>query len=297
MSFLKPLLLTSVGLIIAISAQAKEDLPPLRVGHPDLLAGCADAASQSDPAWTAYLDLLSTRLARPVLGCGMDAAQAKDALENKELDFALAEVASLEDGQATSIRPILRIRSMADSPRTEMVVVSHADEPLSDGDNLSSAEHTQIIGWTRIDMLHGTAIIERAFADHPSVTAIVDDHMSRHDEWIENEPNTDPKAAITGLADNESPHHLLMRLGRFTDLCSAQESLCEDLEVTWRGFPPISTAFAVSPEVDPDLRYRLIGIHFSMHLAHSEMMEKLAGAKNNLFEPTDPHAFKLENTL
>lgn len=278
----------------ATHAHAQDSEAPFRIGHPDLPKGCADAAAQTDETWSAYLTLLSERLGRPVIGCGYDESDAASALESGELDFAIAKIASFQDGAETSIRPILSVRAGDEAQRTELIVVSAEQEMSAEQDWRA---HAKLIGWTKNDLKRGAAVIDQVFADSDAAESHASEVIAQTDGWREGEPTEDAKTAIGSLNAEDAPSALVLPMGRFQDLCDIEKTLCEHVKPLWRGFAPISTAYTISPTVTKDVRYRLIGIHFSLHHEHPEMVARLAGEDGAAFEPTEPQAFYLKSTL
>lgn len=276
-------------------AAAQETPPPFRIGNPGLPAGCHDAATQTDPAWRDYLQLLEVRLGRPVSGCGVPASEAGEGLEDGTLDFALLHVADPAEGAEVKARPILSIRQKGTAPRTELVVLAPAK---AEGVAYTPAlgQSATLIGWSRADLVRDAAIAGHTFTDSEAARARADAIISALPDWKPGTPSQPVVAALTQLGMETAPRLVILPIGPYNETCQTYPDACKQVSVVWRGFPPISEAYAVSANVAQDVRYRLIGIHVQLHDEHPEMLAAVAGTDAAGLEPTEPQAFVFKDT-
>ena len=280
-----------------IAVHAEET--PLKVGLPDLPEGCRPAADIAAEGLKDYLTLLSSRLGQPVYGCGVKAIDAPGMLDAGELDFALASVepgAGMPDGIIT----ILRVRQPGELHRAETVIVAPGQE--SGGDIravLPTLPDKQLAAFSQGEMMILTALAEGMTLDAPDVEAQATARAGAYGAtWPPGRPLVDPVEALTRLQNGAAaPATLFITQGRFEATCLQHPEACEGIVPLWRGFVPLTSAYAIRADLPTETRYRLIGIHVLMNIQNPDIFAAVAGPGAEAFEPTEPTAFGYVSTL
>lgn len=293
-------------LMLGGTAQAAHE-GPLRVGHPKLPEGCHGAAEIDAAQWQAYLSLLGERLSRTVVGCGAEPAAAGVMLSSGDLDFALVRH-NPKSADAEGLRPILRAREKEQLPRTEIVLLVGPTEEERTTEKETRQDQYKDQGPPSVDNP-----LYAAFSMQETVALAAIENGLRLDEEKAAQraqlklmelgkvpgpdgPLIEPLEGLKKLA-NGSASSMLLTHGRLDETCRRFRDACESINMAWRGFVPISTAYAVSKDLGRETLYRLIGIHVALHLSHPEFVTILGGERAVEMEPTEESAFVFRSTL
>lgn len=272
---------------------------PLKVGLPDLPEGCRSASDVEARGLKGYLTLLSSRLGQPVHGCGVAAKEAPGLLAAGELDFALARVepgAGMPDGIIT----ILRLRQPGELHRAEAVIIAPGRQGADDIQAvLPTLPDRQLAAFSMGEMKILTALAEGMALDAPDIEAQATAQAGAYGTtWPPGRALVDPVEVLTRLkTDAAGAGTLFITEGRFGETCLKHPDVCEGITPLWRGFVPLTSAYAIRADLPTETRYRLIGVHVLMNIQHPDIFAAVAGAGTEAFEPTEPNAFGYVSTL
>ena len=288
--------LMAIWLTDDLSAHAEQ--APLKVGLPDLPEGCRPATELETEGLKDYLTLLSSRLGQPVYGCGVKSIDAPGMLDAGELDFALARVepgAGIPDGIIT----ILRVRQPGELHRAETVIIAPGQEGGDIRAVLPTLPDKQLAAFSMNEMMILTALAEGMTLDAPDVAAQATAGAGVYGAtWPPGRPLVDPVEALARLQNGAAaPATLFITQGRFEAICLKNPQACEGIEPLWRGFVPLTSAYAIRADLPTETRYRLIGIHVLMNIQNPDIFAAVAGPGAEAFEPTEPTAFGYVSTL
>ena len=263
--------------VLEPQALAQEREPGFRVGIIGQPSECHSSGdARDDPALRAYAKHLGARLGRSVELCGVDEADAVEALAAGRVDLVRLKRSAM-GADEPAVRPLMHARQKGRVARTEFVVVG-----LSNG-TIPGAEPP------RMDT--ATPLAFNA-SERESMAVLLRKEASELGD-----PDGVEAELGEALAGAQGEEHFVVNVGRYTVFCQENEALCSRFNIAWRGFSPLNAAWCVRQDLDKELRYRILGIHAVLHSENPQAFIGVAGESADAFEPTEPWAFRFVNTL
>jgi len=272
----------------------QDDAPAaLRIGHPDLDAGCHGESNLTDAGWVTYVRQVSLRMGREVLVCGASFEQAADQLAQGTLDLALTSAeAAAERAEAGQLRPLFRVRGLNEPLRREVLILaSETAQPVTGLDDY------RLVAFSAVEMQMISAVIRQRALEDEALGALSHqdaERMLEGRDWLPGQPTLDPIEALTGLADGSQHARVVLTQGRYSMACDLEPARCGSRVLEWRGFPATEQAFAVSSQLSTEDVYRLLGLHLLLAAADTQTTQVLTGRSQVEFEPTEATAFRYQ---
>ncbi|WP_293359185.1 PhnD/SsuA/transferrin family substrate-binding protein [Phenylobacterium sp.] len=233
----------------AVGARAE----PFRIAVTGAKAACAPLGGDAAVGERAYYDLLSKRLARPVLKCGYaGVADAAAGLARGEADMAWLDPAAFAPVRAQT-RAILTVRGARESNRIAVVVAVRAANTARDAVALKGLS-IGFGGRSPAGLATPQTVLAERGLPPASYSAKID---------------VDGDQAIAelraGRVDAVAVHAAAWQ--RVCRMVSPKvPNPCADLRIVLKARPRAAEALVVRRDIPDELRYRLIGLHMPMHL-------------------------------
>lgn len=269
------------GVALALVATAAPAATPLRIAAISTTAGpCAAPASDAPTDEKAYYDHLAKRLGVPVQRCPVaTAAAAATALAAGNLDLAVLDPASFAPVKEIT-RSILTLRPEGGLNRVAVILGTKANNPAT---SLADFKGKRLgLGGTTPAAL---ALPRRALADRGAANGFFAGEVVGADE------ETAGAALRAGTVDLVALH-----AAAWQRLCPkvapSKPKPCADLKIVARIRPQAQRAIVVRQDMPLETRYRLIGIHMSLHLENKPAFVWASSwlPRAAEFEPTEAQA-------